>query len=121
MYIKTIRAAQNMQKLGCKPKDVVEIIASNDHHLAPIVYASFCLGCPVNALDKSLGKNDIQHMLNITKPRLVFCDVDVCDLVAECLSELGIGAKIYTFGGQTKNSGAVENLFTETGEEKNFM
>lgn len=59
-------------------------------------------------------------MFSITAPKVVFCDVDVYDLVHECLNELENDASIFTFGGTTDESTSVEQLFEETPEEKEF-
>lgn len=115
-----MRTAQNLQKLHVEPKEVIGFMAKNNEHLAPIVFAAFCLNCPINALDPSFGKTEILHMLKITKPRIMFCDVEAHHLVSTCLRELGNDAKIYTFGGQTGTSKHVENLFSETGNENDF-
>lgn len=121
IYIKTIRAAQNLQKLGFEKNDLFSLVARNSHHVAPIVFASFCLGCPINSLDTAFNKIEMKHMLGITQPKLVFCDVDVFDLVSNCLDELGNNAKIYTFGGVSINSCPIEVLFEETHNESDFM
>lgn len=121
MWVRTVRAAQNLQKRGYQPKEIFGFVAKNSHHLAPIVFASFCLGCPINTLDPSFGKVEILHMLNITKPRLMFCDAESYSLVSECLKELKNEAKVFTFGGQTGNSETVESLFIETGAENSFV
>lgn len=119
--LKTIRAAQNLQHRGYKPRQVFGLMARNSQHLSPIVFASFCLGCPINPLDTSLGKTELMHMLNITKPSLMFCDTDVYDLINECFKELGNNAKIITFNGKKDNSEQVEDLFVETTTENVFM
>lgn len=36
MRMKTIRAATNLQKMGCEPGDIICIIAKNSHFVAPI-------------------------------------------------------------------------------------
>lgn len=95
-------------------------MAKNTHYLAPVVYASLCLACPVNPLDPSFTKSEIMHMLSITQPKMMFCDVDVYDLVRECLNELENDARIFTFSGQSGDSEPVENLFEETEEESEF-
>lgn len=120
MKNKTVRVAQNLQTMGYQPKQVFSFMAKNSEHLAPTVFASFCIGCPVNTMDTSFGKTETIHMLKITKPRLMFCDVEVYQMVAECLEELKNDAKIFTFGGQVGKSKAVESLFAETGEAKYF-
>lgn len=118
---KTIRAAQNLQALGYKPKGVFTIIARNSHHVAPVAFASIAIGCPLNPLDASFGKTELIHMLTIIKPALVFCDVECYELVDECLKQLGNEANIFTFGGSTGRSEPVENLFKETHKENQFM
>lgn len=118
--IKTIRAAQNLQNRGYKSKQVYGLLARNSHHLAPIVFASICIGCPVNTLDPCFGKTEITHMLNVVKPALMFCDADLYDLLKECLIELGNDAKIFTFGDKD-GAEPVENLFSETHCEDGYM
>lgn len=60
-------------------------------------------------------------MFAITEPSVIFCDVDVYDLVKECLEKLVNDAKIYTFNGTKGNSMGIECLFQETGREEDFM
>lgn len=95
-------------------------MARNSENLAPLVLAAFCLGCPANAFDTSLGKNEIKHMLNIVRPSLVFCDVDVHDLLVECLGELRISAKVITLGGKVGSSEQVEDLLVESEFESSY-
>lgn len=119
--LKTIRAAQNLQSRGYNQKQVFGIMARNSHHVAPIFFASIANGMPINPLDPSFGKTEIIHMLSVTKPVLMFCDVKCYELLSECLKELGNAAKIFTFGGQSGSSEPVENLFHETHNENEFM
>lgn len=119
--MKSIRAAQNLQSLGFKPKQVFGIIAKNSHHVSPVIIASIAIGCPVNALDPSFGRTELIHMLKLTRPVLMFCDVACYDLLNKCLVELQIEARIFTFGGSMGDSEPVENLFRETQKEHQFM
>ncbi|XP_031621710.1 4-coumarate--CoA ligase 1-like isoform X2 [Contarinia nasturtii] len=119
--MKTIRAAQNLQKRGYRSKQVFGVLAKNSHHLAPIVFASLAIGSAVNTLDPTFGKTELLHMLKTIKPALIFCDVEACDLVKVCLNELNNDAKIFTFGGSTDDSEQVENLFVETHNESKFV
>lgn len=127
---KTIRAALNLRKRGYKPKEIFGFMALNSHDLVPIVLASFCLGCPFNPIYTNPlqfnttnpdDKAEIKRLMNNTKPKLMFCDINLYDFVKECLIELGNDAKIITFGGQKGDSESVENLFIETGEEATFV
>lgn len=116
----TIRAAQNLQKRGYNSKDVTALITGDVAHLAPIVFAGLCLGHPMSAMASS-WKPDLLRMLEITKPRIIFCEVEKYDLVVECMADLGIQAKVFTFGGAKGDAEPVENLFVETNCEDEFV
>lgn len=96
-------------------------MAKNSRHVAPIVFASLAIGCPINTLDSSFGKTEVIHMMTITKPVLVFCDVKCYQTVDECLKKLNNDAIIFTFGGIFGRSQSVETLFEETQNENQFM
>ncbi|KAG4067927.1 hypothetical protein HA402_010613 [Bradysia odoriphaga] len=119
--LKTIRAAQNLQVRGYKPKQVFGLVAKNSQNVAPIFFASIAVGCSLNTLDTSFGRTELIHMLNITKPVLLFCDVECVDLLEECLKELGINSKIFTFGDSTGDYEPIESLFKETHKETQFI
>lgn len=116
----TIRAAQNLQRRGYKSKQVISIISGNVPHLAPIVFASLCLGGPVNTIPTT-PKREILRILEMTKPDLVFCEIRVFDLVQKCLMDLKLNAKIYTLNGTTDTAEPIEKLFVETGIEDEFV
>lgn len=84
------------------------------------MFAAYCLGCPYNALALSFAKDEVKHMLGITKPCLVFCDVEVYDKMVECLAECELDAKIITMNGKITTGDHVDELFVETGLESTF-
>lgn len=119
--IKTIRAAQNLQNRGYKPKERFALLARNNHHVAPIVFASLAIGCPLNCLDASFTKTELVHMLKTTEPTVVFCQ-DICyQLLVECLNEVSNSAKVFVFGDNDGQCESIENLFLETHKEHEFM
>lgn len=117
----TIQAAQNLQNRNFKPKQVFGFMAKKSDYISPLVFASFCLGCMADMYNPLLPKEAIKHMLLLTKPSLMFCDLELHDLIAECINEVGIETKIFTFHGAKGDSEPVENLFVETGRESCFM
>lgn len=78
------------------------------------------MGCPVNALAVAFVKEEISHMLNITKPSVIFCDVEVYDKLVESLQEVGIDVKIITMNGRIASCEHVDDLLVETGFESTF-
>lgn len=122
LHLNTIRAAQNLQRKGYyESKRVITIMSGNVAHLAPIVFAALSLGCPINALDVQMEKPTVLHMLRLTQPRLVFCELKVYDLIVEVLTDLKMYAEIFTFNGSKANSILVDDLFAETGVEESFV
>lgn len=121
LSLKTIRVAQNLLKFGFKSKNVMGIMTKNCTDVAPIVFASLCLGCPINPIDSTFGKNDLKSIISITKPNTFFCDVSVYNLLEACLNDLNITAQIFTFDGQRGKSIAIEMLFVESNNEMNFL
>lgn len=118
---KTIRAAQNLQKFGFGRNQVIALSARNNHDVSSITFASIAIGCAVNTLSPTFGKTEYLHMLKITKPVVIFCEIDSYQLIRDCLTEIEIMAKIFTFGGSIGQSESVENLFKETHLEDQFM
>lgn len=115
----SIRAAQNLQKRGYNLKDVTAIVAGDVAHLAPIVFASIFLGHPI-CVTNSSWKPDNIRMFEMTKPNLIFCEVEDYDMVVECLNDLGLKAKIFSFYKTIGDAEHVENLFAKTGNEDEF-
>lgn len=115
----TIRAAQNLQRLGYyeSKQQVVAIMAGNVSSLSAIVFASFCLGCPILPLSGKMEKQTIDHMFQLTTPHLVFCEIKSYDLIVEVLNELKMNVKVFTFNGSKGDSIPVEVLFGEAETE----
>lgn len=120
LRLKTIQVAQNLLKLGYTTGDNFTIIARNSHFVAPILFAAYCLGCPINPLDPSFNQMELMHMLKIVQPKVVFCDVDRYELVHACLKELNNAAAVYTFGGRKGEAKSIMELLVETRDEHNF-
>lgn len=118
---KTIRVAQNLQSQHFESKSVVGIFANNGPDLAPVIFASMCLGYPVSPIDPMFGKSELKSLVSITKPKIFFCDVNLFDILDACLRELNIVAQIYTFNGVRRSSSSVDVLFAPTNNENRFV
>lgn len=112
----TIRVAQNLQRRGYGSKQVVGFMVDNRAYLAPITFASLCLGYRLSA-----SRFESKYTFLATKPSLIFCEVEMYDFVVEYLTESGNCAKVFTFNGVQGDSEPVENLFTKTGTEHEFV
>lgn len=119
---KTIRAAQNLQARSFfKPKQTFVLLSRNDHNVAPIVFASIAIGCPLNCLDASFSETELIHMLKTTTPAVAFCQSTCYDLLMHCLNVVSNPAKVFVIGDNQTQCESVENLFAETHREQEFM
>lgn len=96
-------------------------MAHNSKDVAPITFASFFMGCSLNAQSPDFDQIEMIHMLKITQPCLIFCDVDRYDFVVDGLNKVGLKIDIFTFDGHKGESKSVENLFVETSDEVEFL
>lgn len=120
MRERTIRIALNLQQRGFKTGQVFTIMGQNTTNMAPTLFAAYCMGCPVNTLAMSYVKEDIVHMLNITKPSLVLCDVQAYDRMVESLKECAIDVPIITIDGKVGSGEQVDDLLVANGLESTF-
>lgn len=95
-------------------------MATNTENLASTVMAAFCLGCPVNHLVTTLGKNEIKHMLSKVTPNLILCDANVHGLLTECLQEMEIDANIITIDEKIEASEYIADLFVASDLEASY-
>lgn len=123
LRVKSIRLAQNLTALGIKSSDVVGIICRHTHEVTIALYGCILIGAPVNPSDLSFTKNDIKHMFEQTKPKLVICDSDQVSKVREALSELRNDAKVYSisYGESSEDFLSFNELIEPTGSEDNFI
>lgn len=114
--------AQNLQARGYQQNQVIGFLAENYSSIAPIAFASIAIGCAICPLpfDPAFGKEELIEMLKITKPALIFCDAKCCEVLNECLVELGNKAKVFVFGDIQDRFDHIEDLFEKTHKENQF-
>lgn len=121
IHDQTVRIAQNLQKYNFKKGDVFSIISLNNHELASVIFAGLCLGNPINTLDTSFSEAEITHMLEITKPKAIFCEINIVNKVKRSLGKLNNNANIFTFNGSIDGTVPVSELSIPTECENDFM
>ena len=118
----TIRAAQNLQKMGFQLRQTFSFMIENVDELLPILIAAFCLACPIVPLRESLSAKEIVNILKKSKPTAIFCDVNGYQKsIKPILNELEWEIKVFTFGGQIDDTERVSSLLVETGTEHDFV
>ncbi|KAL1378377.1 hypothetical protein pipiens_015619 [Culex pipiens pipiens] len=122
MRLRAIRAAQNLTALGLGQGDMVSMACANSENLVPMVLGLLINGMPFNPLAPGYGLDDMAHMMEITQPKLVFCDANNYELTMKAV-ELSVKIKpmIYVFESDMENVNKAEDLLKETGREQMFF
>ncbi|XP_073848619.1 uncharacterized protein [Musca autumnalis] len=87
--------ARNLLKLDLKLGDVIGLYASNWSHTTTLMLASFLCGTPVNALYPGFDKENVALLYKITRPKLIFCDVENYQIAQEVNRELNLDALVF--------------------------
>ncbi|XP_039432015.1 uncharacterized protein LOC120414768 [Culex pipiens pallens] len=121
MRLRAIRAAQNLTALGLGKGDMVSMACANSENLVPMVLGLLINGMPFNSLSPEFGLDDVAHMMEITQPKLVFCDVSNYELTMRAV-DLVVKNKplVYVFECESMNVNKAEDLLKETGRELMF-
>uniref|UniRef100_A0A1Q3FMI4 Putative acyl-coa synthetase n=1 Tax=Culex tarsalis TaxID=7177 RepID=A0A1Q3FMI4_CULTA len=124
LHLRTVRVAQNLVKLGFGTRSSETIYAMavrNGEHTAPVMFACFALGIPVNTMDPSFQRDDLGHILTIVKPKVVFCDSETLNEMLAACEVTSITPKIILLGNKIAGYTHVEDLLLPTGIEDSFV
>lgn len=119
--LQTIRAAQNLQKMGFGPRQTFSFIGNRGDEMVPVFLASLCMACTLVPLYHTLSLKEIANILRKTKPAAMFCDASAYCSIKKIANELEWNMKVFTFDGAFDDAEPVSNLFIETGDEENFV
>lgn len=99
-----VRVAQNLAKLGIKTDDVVGVVCLKSDKVVILLLACIMIDATPNTLEVSFTSDDIGHMFDQTKPKLVICDPDVLAKVEMALNKIKSDAGIFTIGSSNSSS-----------------
>lgn len=117
----TIHAIRNLRNFGCRKGQVIFLLTNNTADIAPLVFAALCLGCPIACLPTCCSQAEYLYFLSFSKPEIVFCDLTFQPMLKECLEQLEIDAKYFTFDGQTDGTHSINSLFARVDGSSNFV
>ena len=95
------RLAKNLLREKLEIGNVVGLVAKNTTYVAPVMLSCLFIGCPISTLDPTFDVVEIANIFKQTKPKLVFCDHDNFDAVAEALKRCENSSEIVTVDKKT--------------------
>uniref|UniRef100_A0A182N1M3 AMP-dependent synthetase/ligase domain-containing protein n=1 Tax=Anopheles dirus TaxID=7168 RepID=A0A182N1M3_9DIPT len=121
MYQRTVRIAQHMTKLGYgKDTPMAALSSRNGEYVAPVMFACFALGIPINTLDPTFTATDFAHMFGVTRPVLVFCESSILQVVRDGARQVAIDPAYVLLEARVEGYTHVQDLLESTGNEDLF-
>ncbi|XP_060522588.1 uncharacterized protein LOC132699735 [Cylas formicarius] len=95
---RSVRVAIELRKLGIESKDVVLICCKNNlDNIVPLL-ASFYLGAYVASADPKQTSFDVDHILGLVEPKVIFVVEDALDLIQQSLKLYSYSPAIVVIG-----------------------
>lgn len=86
-----------MKLRGVKPKDIVTFCSYNQMDLCVPYIATFFLGAIPTAVDPSMSADELNYLLNLVKPKMVFVVPEAITAINNALKANGLQAEIVIF------------------------
>ncbi|KAH8271443.1 hypothetical protein KR018_010792 [Drosophila ironensis] len=103
MHKSIVRLAYILQKLGVKQNDVVGLSSENSLDFALAIFAGFAVGATVAPLNVTYSDREVDHAINLSKPKIIFASKITLDRVAKVASRNKFVKGIISFSGNSKN------------------
>lgn len=122
LRLKSIRAAQNLQKMGFRSHEKFCFMTINNENLLPIVLASIGLACPICPLFPILSVDEIVRILTKIKPSVLFCDANLYNHMNEAINKLQFKMKVFLLDDiDVQGVDTIIALFQATAKEDSFV
>ncbi|XP_016952573.1 uncharacterized protein LOC108026243 [Drosophila biarmipes] len=119
MHKSIVRLAYILQKLGVRQNDVVGLSSENSVNFAIAMFAGFAVGATVAPLNVTYSDREVDHAINLSKPKIIFASKITVDRVAKAASKNKFVKGIIAFSGSSKKFKNVYD-FTELMDNDKF-
>lgn len=118
---KSIEIAKALMVHGVQQGDVVSIISENRFEFVFALFGTIFLNCTAAPLNHTYSKRELEHAINLSKPKFIFTGDSTAKTVADIASQLGYVKKIIFFDGNGPTNHLTVGLqdFTDQDSLKN--
>ncbi|EDW58835.1 luciferin 4-monooxygenase [Drosophila virilis] len=113
LYEQSRRLAHAFQHLKLHRGDVVGISAKNTTYLTEVVIAALLSGTPINPLHPDFDKETVAYMYEITKPKVIFCDLDNYETLAAVKKSLKFKTELILLCGSLPGVRNIQDLLQD--------
>ncbi|KPJ10986.1 Luciferin 4-monooxygenase [Papilio machaon] len=118
--------AVSLRNIGLKRGEVVAICSENRKEFWGTVIGIICAGGVVTTLNPGYSKDELKHVMNISKPKYVFCSPNTYSVCGKTLKSVSSVSKIILYGdvyNKENNTLSYNNLAKTNGkgEVENYI
>lgn len=106
------RIALSLIEKNVTQSDVVGIIATNTFIVMPLCFGCLFVGVPIHPLDVHFNKESIVHSWRKTKPKIIFAEGNMYNIVKAAVEELQLDSSIFTLNEHKENVPSIDDLLT---------
>ncbi|XP_030388395.1 luciferin 4-monooxygenase [Scaptodrosophila lebanonensis] len=115
LFEQSRRLAHAFERLNLHRGDVVGISAKNTTYLTEVVVAALLSGTPINPLHPGFDEETVTYMYEITKPKIIFCDVENYETIKNVRSHLTFETEIILLSGSLSGVRNIQGLLQDGG------
>ncbi|XP_034652532.1 LOW QUALITY PROTEIN: luciferin 4-monooxygenase [Drosophila subobscura] len=113
LLLQSRRLAHAFQRLRLQRGDVVGISATNTTYLTEVVIAALLNGTPINPLHPQFDSETVAYMYEITKPKVIFCDLDNYETLRAVKNSLKFKTELILLTGSLPGVRNIQDLLAD--------
>lgn len=95
---RSIEMSKALLRAGIKPGDVVSIISENRFEFPYIFFGTIFLNCAVAPLNPTYSEKELEHAINLSKPKFVFASDATIQKVSKVIKPLNYVKRLILIG-----------------------
>lgn len=98
LLTRSIEMAKALLRDGIKPGDIVSIVSENRFEFVYIFFATIFLNCAVAPLNPTYSETELEHTINLSKPKFVFVSEATVQKVSKVVKTLNYVQRLVLIG-----------------------
>ncbi|KAK4873384.1 hypothetical protein RN001_015413 [Aquatica leii] len=112
-----VRASVYLKKIGLQPGDFISVCTYNHLNACVPMIAAFFINAIMSALDPTLSLEDMVHLLQQIKPKVVFTTPESVTMIESVIKRIGTDTAVIVFGSTSSHVSFSDALATCTKNE----
>ncbi|XP_068902151.1 luciferin 4-monooxygenase-like [Tenebrio molitor] len=106
--------AASLRRLGVKKDDIVGVVSENSHKLVVAYLAGLFLAAPLHLINAGFREYELEELLKISRPRIVFCTNQCHERVLKVKRRLEFVEMVISFDDEQNEALAYADLVEES-------